>query len=122
MLYLLPPSELFRMSGESFHVVAAVQVSGDRIQVQTNEGRDPIVGPGNGPYLLGFYEFSTDFKLLSASLSDTYWTLHRRLEQEGRIHHTAEHCPDRQIAARVRLWLANRAWTTPELPTVHAPN
>lgn len=122
MLYMLPPSELFRMSGESFHVVAAVQVSGDRIQVQTNEGKDLITGPGNGPYLLGFYEFSMDFKLLSASLSDTYWNAHRKLEQEGKIHHTAEQCPDRNIASRVRLWLANRAWTSPELPNVHSPN
>jgi DNA-binding winged helix-turn-helix (wHTH) protein len=122
LLYVLPPSELFRMSGESFHGVAAVQVSGHRIQVQTNEGKDIITGPGNGPYLLGFYEFSTDFKLLSASLSDTYWNAHRRLEQEGKIHHTAEQCPDRKIASRVRLWLTNRGWTSPELPTVQAPN
>jgi hypothetical protein len=122
MAYLLPPSELFRMSGESFHVVMAVEVSGESIQVQTNESKDPIIGAGNGPYLLGFYEFSKDFKLLSASFSDTYWTLHRRLEQEGRIHHTAEKCPDRQIASRVRLWLTNRGWTAPETPTVQAPN
>jgi DNA-binding winged helix-turn-helix (wHTH) protein len=118
-MFVLPPSELFRMSGASFHVVGAVQVSGDRIQVQTNEGKDPS---GSAPYLLGFYEFSRDFKLVSASLSDTYWTLHRRLEQEGQIHHTAEQCPDRQIASRVRLWLTNRGWTAPETPTVQAPN
>jgi len=119
MYFVLPPSELFRMSGEAFHVGAAVQVSGDRIQVQTNESKDPS---GSAPFLLGFYEFSQDFKLLSASFSDTYWTLHRRLELEGKIHHTAEQCPDRNIAGRVRLWLTNRGWTTPEAPTVQAPN
>jgi hypothetical protein len=103
-------------------LVAAVQVSGDRIQVQTNESKDLITGPGNGPYLLGFYEFSRDFKLQSASLSDTYWALHRRLEQEGRIHHSAAQCPDRQIGRRVRLWLNNRGWIVPEPPAIASPN
>jgi len=99
-----------------------VQVSGDRIQVQTNEGKDIITGPGNSPYLLGFYEFSTDFKLLSASLSDTYWNAHRRLGQEGKIHHGAAQCADRNIATRVRLWLNNRGWVAPDAPVVPAPN
>ncbi len=119
MQFVFPRSELFDMSGESFHIAMAVQLTGERIQIQTNEGKDPN---GFAPFLLGFYELSPDFKLLSASFSDTYWTLHRQREQEGKIHHTAEQCPDRKIAGRVRLWLAHRGWTVPEPPIVQAPN
>jgi DNA-binding winged helix-turn-helix (wHTH) protein len=107
-LFLFPPSELFRLQGESFHGVGALRVSDTRIEVQTYEGKEPsqsFVSIG------AFYEFNKAFELVSVSLADTYWAAHQRYEREGKIHHTASQCPDRSLATRVRIWTANENWS-----------
>jgi len=107
-LFLFPPSELFRMQGESFHRVGALRVSDTRIEVLTYEGKEPSQ---NFVSLAAFYEFNKEFELVSVSLADTYWAAHQRYEREGKIHHTASQCPDRSLATRVRIWTANENWS-----------
>jgi len=49
--------------------------------------------------------------LISLNFCDTYWRLHRRLEQGGKIKHSAEDCPERAHPPEVREW-HNGAWHT----------
>jgi hypothetical protein len=117
--FLLPRSELFQLGGNSFHLATSLVIEPDRFQVHTFEGRDPN---GNGRYLEGFYEFTKDFDLVSASLGDAYWELHRQMEKQGKIHHAAAQCPDRLMAKRVLELLPDFGWVTPKPPAERAAN
>lgn len=106
-----PTSELFRLGGGLYDDVGSIVVERDRIQVATNEGKDPT---GEATLVPAFYEFTKDFELTSATLGDDYWRVHRVLESQGKISHPAARCPDRAIASRVREF-AGSAWFTPSL-------
>ncbi len=105
--FLFPPSELFRVRGESFHRVVSLNLRAGRFEVQTSEAhpRD-----GDTSYIPGVYEFDSDLRLVSASLGDAYWDLHRWLEKEGKIHHPVEQCPDRIEPRSVRQFTATNGW------------
>jgi hypothetical protein len=110
--FLFAPTEVFRLQGLHFHQVMQVNVRSQRIEITTGEGRNLADG---APYLPGLYELSGDFSLESASLGDAYWNLHRQLERQGKIRHSAEKCPERNGAGRVRVWLPGSAWVRPPI-------
>lgn len=55
------------------------------------------------------YEFSPDLQFLSARMSDDYWVWHRRVEDEGKLTHGADDCPERS-GLRVREWSREAGW------------
>ena len=119
-LYIVfPPSEVFRLGGDPFHLIASLVVQAEGVQVQTNEGRDPS---GYSGRLLGYYEFTKDFQLTSASLGDVCWQVHRLYESQGKIHHSAEKCPDRAIGSRVREYTNAGGWFTMNPPSERPAN
>jgi hypothetical protein len=105
--FLFPPSELFRVRGESFHRVVSLNVRDGRFEVQTFEAH---TGDGDTSYIPAVYEFDSDLGLVSASLGDAYWDMHRSLEKAGKIHHTVEQCPDRIGPRSVRQFTATNGW------------
>ena len=40
------------------------------------------------------FSMTDDLRVTSAARSDRYWQIHRALEEEGRITHSPEKCPD----------------------------
>lgn len=119
-LYIVfPPSEVFRLGGDAFHLIASLVVQADRVEVQTNEGRDPS---GYSGRLLGYYEFTKDFQLASATLGDVCWHVHRLYESQSKTHHSAERCPDRAIGSRVREYTSAGGWLTMYPPSERPAN
>jgi len=106
--FLFPPTEIHSLQNIPFHTIFSLNVNSEGVEVQTFEGRDPTVAPQE---LIGVYDFTPDFELRSAALSDTYWNLHRRLEREGKMHHPAARCPDRDPASRMSAVYSLGAWT-----------
>jgi hypothetical protein len=104
---LFPPSELFRVQGESFHHVASLNVRQAGFEVQTHE---VTLRQADFSYISAVYEFRPDFQLVAASMGDAYWDLHRTLEKEGKVDHPAERCPDRIQPLRVRTWTSAMGW------------
>lgn len=74
------------------------------VQVHALEAGEPQFGAT-------IYELSPDLVLRSARFSDSFWEWHRRLEQQGRLNHRAEECPERR-GLDVRHWTPGAGWET----------
>jgi hypothetical protein len=57
-----------------------------------------------------------DLQLAGVERSDQYWHVHRDLENQGRLSHAAENCPDRVAPMEVRVWTPDGGWTTQSAP------
>jgi hypothetical protein len=117
--FLFPRSDVADAEDLPFQYVNAIEVQGDRIVVQTFEGQNQANGALVVP---GFYELSKDFDLESISFGDVYWGVHRELERKGKIHHSADKCPDRLHPNRVRRWTPDQDWVQPPLLSNRAKN
>jgi hypothetical protein len=96
-----PRSELNVLTSGPFNR-AQVAVIGDRVRVTTIEIANPTVA--------GIYEFDRELRFLRAQYSESYWDAHRRLELEGKLHHSGDACPERDGPAAIRVWDARDGW------------
>jgi hypothetical protein len=101
--FVFPRSELNQISGTTNSWVWAIRSNENGFEIQTKELKS-----GSAE---GIFEFTKDFRLKRASYSDTYWEVHRQLEREGKIHHSREHCPERNGPMLVLSWDAADGWT-----------
>jgi hypothetical protein len=101
---VFPPSELHQITNSHFNR-ARVVVHDDRIMARTEEFLMP-----DQSAIDALYEFSPTLEFQRAYFSDRYWDLHRSLEAEGKVHHTREHCPDRDGPQTVLIWEPNAGW------------
>ena len=106
---VFPRSELNLATTSSFNE-AHVEVFNDRIVAQTFEVSAQTAGTEAAVVML--YEFSLSLHPIRAYFSDRYWDLHKRLEREGKIGHSAEQCPERLRAPEVRVWAPDSGWHT----------
>ncbi len=98
--FVFPRSELNRITGQTFNTVIDVTVTAFGFEVQTSEGLATTA----------IYDFGLDFTLRRARFGERYWDWHRRLEAEGRIHHSVAECPDRFGPGPVAAWSPDRGW------------
>jgi hypothetical protein len=56
------------------------------------------------------YDLSDNFVPLSFAVSDHFWTTHRQMEADGKIHHSVEQCPERTGPRKVQMWSPERGW------------
>lgn len=61
------------------------------------------------------YELGPDFEVRTARFSDSFWEWHRRLEDEGKLHHRAQDCPERR-GLDVQSWTPDAGWQTQRVP------
>jgi len=54
----------------------------------------------------------------SFTLTDGYWALHRRMEAEGVLKHSADQCHDRSQARPVRKWTPLQGWINLSVPAI----
>lgn len=99
-----PRSEVNVASASRFNR-ARVSRQNERIVVRTVEFE------GDHVAATAIYEFDKDLELVRAQYDDPYWTLHARLEREGRITHTREACPARDGPPGIDVWRAAKGWT-----------
>jgi hypothetical protein len=78
------------------------------VQVQAAES--------GGPQMAAVvYELGPDLTVRGARMTDSFWEWHRRLEQEGRLAHSAELCPERQ-GLEIQHWTRLTGWTSVRIP------
>lgn len=99
-----PRSEVNVASASRFNR-ARVSRQHERIVVRTVEFEgDPVSATA-------IYEFDNDLRLVRAQYEDSYWSVHARLERDGRITHTREACPERDGPRGIDVWRAAEGWT-----------
>jgi hypothetical protein len=101
--FVFPRSELSRVVVLHSNLVRLIRVNERRLQVGTTETDSPM-------QLWASYELSENFDGDSVAMSDGYWQLHRKLEQEGKIHHTVENCPERTAPKIIRRFDPTHGW------------
>lgn len=106
---IMPRTELNRVTGSRFNR-AVLEVLPDRLVVSTVEMQAPDDGAHGG--VTAVYEFSRDLDLLHASFSEDYWAMHRLVEQQGKLDHPRERCPDRDGPRPIRLWSPQSGWNS----------
>jgi hypothetical protein len=74
---------------------------GTHLKVATDEG----FGAGS------VVSISPDLRVVEFEKADRYWQAHRMFEQQDRIGHTAEACPERAVAHEIRQWTPDDGWT-----------
>ena len=108
--FVFPRSELNAMLREPYNFAFEIVSNSDgTFDVSVREGRRET------PTIRSIYRFSPALMPLSVARSDAYWAMHRQLEDQGRVSHTAAECPDR-TAAIVRAWQPGKEWTDLQVP------
>lgn len=102
--FLFPRSELNRVLDIRQNQVFMILIAGNKAEVSTNE-----VPPENR----GIYELSSGFEKGEPSMyfAETYWRLHRKLEEEKKMDHSVEQCPEHLQPRKVKMWSAETGWT-----------
>jgi excisionase family DNA binding protein len=103
---LFPRSELTQLSGATYNKVKLINISGGHVWVGVSETNSTGV-PG-ADWIK--YDLTEGFVPKSFTVSDHFWTLHRQMEAEGKIHHTVEQCPERTRPRRVQMWSPEHGW------------
>jgi hypothetical protein len=111
--FLFPKSELTLLSGTSYNNLRLIHSGNGHVWLAVSE-TDPD-SPAPGPNWIK-YDLSEDFVPASYAISDHFWTLHRQMEAEGKIHHTVEQCPERSGPRKVQMWSAERGWEWISVP------
>ena len=112
--FSFPPSELLLAIAPYNHVFD-VRADAGGVEVRTMEASTLETSL----HMQGISRFSSALALEHASWSSGWDSRHRELEQEGRIHHSAEQCPNRLGRPRVREWTPDSGWR--ELTPADAP-
>lgn len=96
-------TELNRAERIDLNLAGMVHVIGGRVEVSTFELSHAA---------RRIYSFSAEPepRLVAALSSSTYWREHRRLEEEGKVRHAAERCPERLSPPPVRAWEGGQGW------------
>lgn len=110
--YVLPRSEINRLLSPSNNLVQTIFRTAEGAQARTVEVQDLP------PYHMrseGAYDISADLTMTRAAFTDIYWNLHRRLEEDGKLHHRAAACPE-WPGQTVRLWTPESGWSAVKPP------
>ncbi len=105
-MVVMPRTELNLVTVSRFNR-AIVQVTSDRIVAR------PIEVPSAGADAVdALYEFTPALELIGASFSARYWELHQALENQGKLDHPRDRCPDRGGPRQIQVWTPQQDWQT----------
>lgn len=99
---LFANSEVTRAIPRPYGWVTATRTDGERLRVAIDDGRG---GQGTVAFL------SPELRVVELDRTDHYWQLHRVLEEEGRISHSVDRCPERAQEKEVRYWSIADGWS-----------
>jgi hypothetical protein len=105
--FVFPRSEINEL--EQVHEAAVVQVRvlDDQIQVRKSELRLKE----NDPETIYMLKAEPSFHVASLRFGSGYDMVHERLEKEGKLDHTLEHCPERLHPRPVKMWTPAEGWS-----------
>lgn len=117
---VFPRSELSLIAGRPYNKVMEVVPSETGVTTWVAE-----TWASNGPApnaWIGYALSNHDLAPQAAWMSDSYWALHRRLEMEGLLRHTADACPERTGFRTVRVWQPKTGWSEARVPVREPAN
>lgn len=101
-----PRSEINELTQWHEDGVIQVEVVNDEIQVRKKE-----LQSDSGPTTLYLLRADRGVRVISVRFDSGYDMLHRKLEQEGKLNHTLENCPERLHPRPIRMWTPAGGWT-----------
>jgi hypothetical protein len=66
---------------------------------------------GDPNFAAVIYDIAPDLTIRAARFSDSFWEWHRRLENQGLLHHSSDACPERR-GLDVQDWTRATGWRT----------
>jgi hypothetical protein len=105
-LWLFPESEITKATSAPYSLIAQLVALPGSLKVSFQDRRVAFLGPA--------------LELDSIVFADSYWTLHRQLEAEGKLTHPADLCPAASGVAEVRTWI-DGVWTARSVRLVREP-
>jgi len=106
---LLPTTEMLAATDAPYGAADGFSQTGDG-------GFISLVGAASDNSAILLYEFSGETEPRSVMPSGSCPTVHRRLEEQGRLNHTWAACPELQEALMIRHWRRGRGWQDQEVP------
>lgn len=101
--FLFPRSEVNRLTKTATNLVYRIAAVEEGVKVSTME---------LSVAAQAIYELPLDLDpaRMQVVFTSPYWMEHQALETQGKIHHPAQMCPDRD-ASRVRVWTSSEGWS-----------
>jgi hypothetical protein len=109
---LFPRSELTLLSGAAYDVLRLIHAEDGHVWVGVSETR---TAESPGPDWIK-YNLSESFVPQTFTVSDHFWTFHRQMEVEGKLHHTTAQCPERTQPRKVQVWSPEGGWEQVTVP------
>lgn len=109
--FVFPRSEINELEHIHEDAVTEVRVIGDEIEIRKAE-LNPHESPPQTIYLL---KADPEVRVVSLRFESGYDMLHRQLQQEGKLRHTLEDCPERLHPRPIKMWTPAGGWTEIQL-------
>jgi len=109
--FVFPRSEINELEQVHEDGVIEVSVRDEQIQLRKKE----LNTTSNSAATIYLLRAHGDLRPVSVRFDSGYDMLHRKLEQEGRIHHTLEECPERLHPRPIQMWTPAGSWTRIDL-------
>ena len=114
-MVVMPRSEVNLAAMARFNR-AVVQMMPDRIVART------IEIPSTGQEAVdALYEFTPALDVIRASFSARYWEVHKALENQGKISHSRDACPDKDGPREILVWDPETRWKRVAIRPSRAP-
>lgn len=108
-MLVFPRTEVNRVSASRFNRAGTQTFADGRLSIHTAEMASPTGDAG------AVYDITPSLDIVAAKFNERYWDMHRSLEDQGKIDHTREACPDREGPRAVDIWEPGTGWTTTKI-------
>jgi hypothetical protein len=111
--FLFPHSHLNKIALPPLNFVSEISFAGEVLELAIDESRPP----NRSTRMISFsIDLPSQLVPQRFDFDDNHKSVHRRLEAEGKLHHSFEQCPDRLHPDPLRLWTPETGWTLVSVP------
>jgi len=110
--FVFPRSEINQVAGLHESAVTQIQESGGQIELVKTETQ----GPGDQARVYYLLDAVDGFRVTAVRFNSGYDTMHRKYEQQGKLHHSLKTCPERLHPRPIKMWTPSKGWTEIQLP------
>jgi len=103
---VFPRSELIDAQALHEDEVTQIRVVGNQVEVITGGTEKE-----NRAFVHYMLKADQDFRAATVRFNSDYDMLHRKYEQEGRLHHTLAQCPERLHPRPIKIWTPATGWS-----------
>jgi hypothetical protein len=104
--FVFPRSELNELAQVHEAAVMGIEPQGDEVQIRKRD-----LDPWGSTQLIYLLKADRGVHVVSLRYDSGYDMAHRKLEQEGKLRHSVENCPERLHPRPIRMWTPAEGWT-----------